>query len=101
MPTIQRPNLLYIHTDQHNPSVTGCYGDPLVATPNLDRLAANGARFENVYCPSPICVPSRDSFSSRPIILGWPQRRLRDSRMACQVGPSVAMATPPMKQPLL
>ncbi|MFN8444532.1 MAG: sulfatase-like hydrolase/transferase [Caldilineaceae bacterium] len=56
---IVMPNLLYIHTDQHNPYVTGCYGDPLVETPNLDRLAAGGVRFENVYCPSPICVPSR------------------------------------------
>jgi choline-sulfatase len=55
----RRPNLLYIHTDQHNPYVTGCYGDPLVQTPNLDRLAANGVLFENTYCNSPICVPSR------------------------------------------
>jgi choline-sulfatase len=54
-----RPNLLYIHSDQHNPFVTGCYGDPLVRTPNLDRLAANGIVFDNVYCPSPICLPSR------------------------------------------
>jgi choline-sulfatase len=57
----QGPNLLYIHTDQHNPYVTGCYGDPLVQTPNLDRLAANGAIFANTYCPSPICVPARMS----------------------------------------
>lgn len=59
MTTQPRPNLLYIHTDQHNPYVTGCYGDPLVQTPNLDRLAANGVVFENTYCNSPICVPSR------------------------------------------
>lgn len=57
MPT--RPNLLYIHTDQHNPTVLGCAGDPLVETPNLDGLAAGGAIFSNVYCASPICVPSR------------------------------------------
>lgn len=57
----ERPNLLYIHTDQHNPFVTGCYGDPLIRTPNLDRLAENGAVFENTYCNSPICVPSRMS----------------------------------------
>ncbi len=57
----RRPNLLYIHTDQHNPYVTGCYGDPLVQTPNLDRLAASGALFTNTYCNSPICVPSRMS----------------------------------------
>ncbi len=53
------PNLLYIHSDQHSPHVTGCYGDPLVETPNLDRLAANGVVFDNTYCASPICVPSR------------------------------------------
>jgi len=58
------PNLLYIHSDQHNPYVTGCYGDRLVQTPNLDRLAAEGVVFENVYCPSPICVPSRMSMLS-------------------------------------
>jgi len=61
MSTTQPPNLLYIHTDQHNPYVVGCYGDPLIQTPNLDRLAQQGARFENVYCTSPICVPSRMS----------------------------------------
>ncbi len=56
-----KPNLLYIHSDQHNPRVTGCYGDDLVETPNLDRLAAGGVVLDNVYCPSPICVPSRMS----------------------------------------
>lgn len=60
----RRPNLLYIHTDQHSPHVTGCYGDPLVETPNLDRLAREGALFENAYCTSPICVPSRMSMLS-------------------------------------
>ena len=59
-----RPNLLYIHSDQHNPAVTGCYGDPFVQTPNLDHLAAKGVQFNNCYCPSPICVPSRMSMLS-------------------------------------
>jgi len=59
--TAKRPNLLYIHSDQHNPFVTGCYGDSVIETPNLDALAARGAVLENVYCPSPICVPSRMS----------------------------------------
>ena len=54
-----RPNLLYIHSDQHSPSVLGCYGDPLVETPNLDALAARGVRCGSVYCPSPVCVSSR------------------------------------------
>ena len=54
-------NLLYIHSDQHTPYVTGCYGDKYVKTPNLDKLAANGVMFKNTYCPSPICTPSRMS----------------------------------------
>ena len=58
-PPPNRPNLLYIHSDQHNPLVMGCAGDPLVETPYLDQLAAQGVRCTNVYCPSPVCVPSR------------------------------------------
>ena len=41
------------------PAVIGAYGDEIVDTPNLDRLAANGAIFTGAYCGSPICVPSR------------------------------------------
>lgn len=59
-----RPNLLYIHSDQHSPYVSGCYGDPLVRTPHLDALAASGVALDNTYCPSPICVPSRMSMLS-------------------------------------
>ena len=55
------PNLLYLLSDQHARHVLGCYGDTLVQTPNLDRLAARGVTFDNAYCPSPICVPSRMS----------------------------------------
>ncbi len=50
-PSPQRPNLLYIHSDQHNPYVMGCAGDRVVETPNLDRLAAEGVRCTQVYCP--------------------------------------------------
>ena len=59
-----RPNLLFIYSDQHAAAVSGCYGDPVAETPNLDALAARGVLLENVYCPSPICVPSRMSFLS-------------------------------------
>lgn len=61
---MNRPNLLYIHSDQHSPYVTGCYGDQVVQTPHLDGLAKQGVVLENVYCPSPICVPSRMSMLS-------------------------------------
>ncbi len=54
-----QPNLLYIHSDQHSPYVLGAYGDDVVNTPHLDRLAQTGTLFRNVYCASPICVASR------------------------------------------
>ena len=56
-----RPNIIWIQSDQHNPSIIGAYGDPIVETPNLDNLAANGTIINNAYCASPICVPSRMS----------------------------------------
>lgn len=58
------PNVLVIMSDQHNAQVMGCAGDSVVQTPNLDRLAAQGALLENLYCPSPLCAPSRMSFMS-------------------------------------
>jgi choline-sulfatase len=58
----KRPNILVLMSDQHNPRITGCYGDRIVRTPNLDALAARGVLFENAYCQAPVCVPSRMSF---------------------------------------
>lgn len=60
--TDERPNILLIMSDEHDPAVTGCYGHPHVQTPHLDRLAREGVTFERAYCNSPICVPSRASF---------------------------------------
>lgn len=57
-----KPNILIIMSDQHSKHVLGCYGDPVVRTPHLDRLAAEGMRFTNTYCASPVCCPSRMSF---------------------------------------
>jgi choline-sulfatase len=57
----RRPNILHILSDQHSPFVAGCYGDRIVATPHLDRIAQRGVAFDAAYCPSPICVPSRMS----------------------------------------
>ena len=52
-------NLLYIISDEHRRDTLGCYGHPMVQTPNFDKLAANGVRFTNAYTPSPMCVPTR------------------------------------------
>ncbi len=56
-----KPNLLFIFSDQHARHVAGFSGDTLDVTPNLDALASRGVVFDNAYCPSPICVPSRMS----------------------------------------
>ncbi|MFN8523274.1 MAG: sulfatase-like hydrolase/transferase [Chloroflexota bacterium] len=57
-----RPNFLIIMTDEHNPMVSEPWGHPFIKTPNLQKLADRGVVFENTYCNSPLCVPSRASF---------------------------------------
>ena len=53
------PNLLIVHTDQQNSWTLGCYGGRLIPTPNVDRLAAEGAMFRNYFANSAVCTPSR------------------------------------------
>lgn len=58
----KKPNIVLIHTDQHNGLVLGSAGDEVIRTPNLDTLSASGSRANVCYCNSPLCVPSRSSF---------------------------------------
>lgn len=57
-------NVIILMSDEHTRSVMGAYGNPLVKTPTLDRLAASSVRFDNAYTPSPICIPARASFAT-------------------------------------
>ncbi len=56
------PNIVLIMSDQHNPGIAGYEGNNIIRTPNLDMLARRGVAFSNLYCPSPLCVPSRTGF---------------------------------------
>ncbi|MHC4982715.1 MAG: sulfatase-like hydrolase/transferase, partial [Planctomycetota bacterium] len=55
------PNVLFILTDDQGPWALRCAGNEDIRTPNLDRLAAEGMRFENFFCTSPVCSPARAS----------------------------------------
>src|SRR5205085_2941203 len=54
-----RPNVLLVLSDDHSAPHVGCYGNADIRTPNLDRFAAQGMRFDRAYVACPQCVPSR------------------------------------------
>lgn len=56
-----RPNFLFLITDQQRADWLGCYGHPVLKTPNIDAIAAQGKRFENFHVASPVCMPNRAS----------------------------------------
>ena len=57
-----KPNILIIMSDEHAPQYSSVHGHSLVQSPNMDRLSEMGVTFDNAYCNSPICGPSRMSF---------------------------------------
>lgn len=67
-----RPNVLLVISDDQAAAHVGCYGNPDVKTPNLDRLAAEGMRFDRFYAACPQCVPSRAAYMTgrSPVAIG-------------------------------
>jgi len=67
----KRPNILFLAIDDLRPEL-GCYGSPIAVSPNIDKLAAEGFRFNNAYCQQAICSPSRASLmtGARPETIG-------------------------------
>jgi N-sulfoglucosamine sulfohydrolase len=59
-----RPNIVLIVSDDHGREAVGCYGNPVVRTPNLDALAADGTRFTRAFCTTASCSPSRATILS-------------------------------------
>ena len=55
----EHPNILFIMTDDHAAQAIGAYGSRINATPNIDRIAAEGMTFANCFCTNSICAPSR------------------------------------------
>lgn len=55
----KKPNIIFIFSDQQRPDTLGCYGQKLPISPNLDRLASEGVRFEHAFTCQPVCGPAR------------------------------------------
>src|SRR5687767_10819563 len=61
-PAKRPPNLVFILTDNHGAWTLGCYGNPDIRTPHIDRLAAEGLRFTRALSSNPVCSPTRATF---------------------------------------
>jgi len=61
---MSRPNILFVMTDQQTADLMSCTGTDWLHTPHLDRLAAEGTRFDHAVCANPVCVPSRTSMAT-------------------------------------
>jgi arylsulfatase A-like enzyme len=62
--TTARPNIVVLMADQQRYDSIGANGNPLVRTPNFDRLAAESANFSHCFVQAPVCVPSRITFQT-------------------------------------
>ncbi|MGJ8641879.1 MAG: sulfatase-like hydrolase/transferase [Luteolibacter sp.] len=58
----ERPNILWLTSEDNNVSWVGCYGNPHAETPNIDQLAAEGFQYMHAYANAPVCAPSRSTW---------------------------------------
>ena len=90
-----RPNFIFIITDNQSDWTLGCYGNNEIQTPNIDRLAADGMRFDNAFCVNPVCSPNRATYltglmPSQHGVHSWLGGEVPDSQMGadayCTIG---------------
>ena len=60
----ERPNILFINTDQHSWDAISAYGNPFLQTPNIDELHRNGTSFRRSFCTDPVCAAARSSWAT-------------------------------------
>jgi arylsulfatase A-like enzyme len=86
----QRPNIIFILTDDHRWDAMHCAGNDIIFTPNMDRLASDGIRFRNAFVTTPICAASRAS-----ILTGLYERTHDYTFTKPAVGPGLLRETYP------
>jgi len=95
-------NMIVIVSDEHSREITGCYGNKLIKTPNIDRLAKYGTKFANAYTNCPVCKPARASLATGQFVhkirnwdnahpyfgetKGWGHRLLDDGHNVTAIG---------------
>ena len=79
--TIERPNILWLTSEDNSVRWVGCYGNPHADTPNLDKLASEGFLYLNCFANAPVCAPSRSGWITgiHPVSLGTLPMRSRYS----------------------
>jgi len=75
-----RPNILWLVSEDNVATTVGPYGDPLARTPNIDRLAADGIVFTHAYSTSAVCAPTRSSIITGRYASGMGTQHMRSQR---------------------